>query len=87
MKVKVGHQRVEDDAIAVIDARNGGSKYVRADDNRGRNKSDAIQFSQILRKHDTSIDGYIEFIDAPLQKVNTEDVPWSLKDQVEALEN
>ena len=24
MKVKFGHQRVEDDAIAVIDARNGG---------------------------------------------------------------
>ena len=45
------------------------------------------QFPKMLRKHDTSIDGIIDFIDAPLQKVSTEDAPWSLKCQVEALEN
>jgi len=82
MKVKVEYQRVEDDAIAV-------KKWckVRADGNRGWNQSDAIHLSQTLKKHDTSIDGYIEFIDARLQKVNTEDALWSLKDEVDALKN
>jgi len=42
---------------------------VRADGNRGWNVSDAIQISPMLRKHDISIAGCIEFIDAPLQKV------------------
>jgi len=86
MKVKVGHQRVEDDAIAVTDARNGESKHVRADANRGWTQSDAMQFVEMLRKHDPNIDEYIEFIEEPLQKVNTKNAPWSLKDQVEALE-
>jgi len=68
MKVKIGHQRVENDAIAVIDARNCASKFIWADGNRGWNQSDIVQFSQMLKKHDTSIDGYIEFIDVYLQR-------------------
>jgi o-succinylbenzoate synthase len=86
MKVKVGHQSVEGDAIAVIDARNGRSKYIRADANRGWTESDAIQFVLLLRDHDTNIDSYIEYIEEPLQKVLTLNAPWSLEDQVVALE-
>jgi 2-succinyl-5-enolpyruvyl-6-hydroxy-3-cyclohexene-1-carboxylate synthase len=86
MKVKVGHQSVEDDALAVINARKNGSKYVRADANRGWTELDAKQFVLMLRKHDVNIDTYIEFIEEPLQKSNNADVPWSLKGHVEALE-
>ena len=60
MKVKAVHQRVDDDAIAVNKWWN-----VLADGNRGWNQSEATQFSQMRRKHDTSNDGYIEFIDSP----------------------
>jgi len=86
MKVKVGHQSVEDDALAVINARKNGSKYVRADANRGWTEADAKQFVLMLKKHDANIDSFIEFIEEPLQKGNNADVPWSLKGHVEALE-
>ena len=33
-----------------------------------------------------AIDGYIEFIDSPPWNISAEDAPWSLKDQVKALE-
>jgi len=45
-----------------------------------------LTLHKMRRKHGTSIDGYIEFIDSPPRKVNTEDAPWSLKDHVKALE-
>ena len=66
MKVKYVHQRVEDDVIAVNKWWN-----VLADGNRGWNQSDAILFSQMLKKHEdtSSIDGYIEFIYVHLQRL------------------
>jgi len=43
---EVGHQSVEDDTSAVINARQNGIKYVRADANRGWTESDALAILQ-----------------------------------------
>jgi 2-succinyl-5-enolpyruvyl-6-hydroxy-3-cyclohexene-1-carboxylate synthase/pimeloyl-ACP methyl ester carboxylesterase/uncharacterized membrane protein/O-succinylbenzoate synthase len=88
IKVKVGHVSVDEDAIALINAKSNSKESVRirADANRAWRESDAFKFSQVLKTKDVNIVGRLEFIEEPLQKILNAKGLWSFKDQVEALE-
>jgi 2-succinyl-5-enolpyruvyl-6-hydroxy-3-cyclohexene-1-carboxylate synthase/o-succinylbenzoate synthase len=85
LKVKVGHQTANEDALSMSSAlqetERGGK--IRADANRAWDEGSAIHFAAALEGIDVDVIERLEFIEEPLQKVAG---VWSLEHQVEALE-
>jgi 2-succinyl-5-enolpyruvyl-6-hydroxy-3-cyclohexene-1-carboxylate synthase/o-succinylbenzoate synthase len=86
LKVKVGHQELADDALAISHAfqRTGGK--IRADANRAWNQSQAIEFASALEGLDLHAFDRLEFVEEPLLKETNKSGKWSLAAQVDALE-
>ena len=86
LKVKVGHQELADDAIAITHAFQRSSGMVRADANRAWNDSQAIEFALALDGLDLHAMDRLEFVEEPLVKLTDTIGSWSLEAQVEGLE-
>jgi len=91
MKVKVGHQEIEDDGKAVVESqRNELSKRasrVRADANRSWSMANALEFAKVLNElNDPTISTNLEYIEEPLEK-DSQTKNWDLANQVRALES
>lgn len=89
LKVKVGHQTIQKDAQAILEA--GACAKVRADANRAWNISSAIEFASALNELGIGGSEQIEFIEEPIQKVfsknNSEsNSTWVFVNQLKELE-
>lgn len=93
IKVKVGHQNLQEDAISMLrgfqstELYHGKSAgFVRADANRAWNESQALEFASALEGLDVQALQRIEFVEEPLQQCYGNQGRWNLADQIEALE-
>lgn len=86
LKVKVGHQEMADDALAISHAFQQTGGKIRADANRAWNQSQAIEFASALEGLDLHAFDRLEFVEEPLLKETDKAGKWSLAAQVDALE-
>jgi o-succinylbenzoate synthase len=93
LKIKVGHQSLSDDAVAMLRgfhrtdlSHRGSGGRIRADANRAWNERQAIEFASALEGLDVHALDRVEFIEEPLAKVPDSAGNWSFARQIEALE-
>ena len=95
LKVKIGHQSIEQDVNAIFEAvsclksvnlDNNRHQIVRADANRGWNTTTAMSFAVAINELGADSIKHIEFIEEPLQQVTNGTQAWNIEDQLKALE-
>jgi len=82
LKVKVGHQDIEDD-IESLSIACQQAKWLRPDANRAWTETEALNFSSNIQKVNTDLIGRIEFVEEPIKRVSGS---WSLAKQMITLE-
>lgn len=90
VKVKVGHQSVDEDKRAVLRGiqemeLSGRAVRIRADANRSWNESQAVEFAASLAALDVDVINRLEYVEEPITKISNNS-SWSLEGQVDALE-
>jgi 2-succinyl-5-enolpyruvyl-6-hydroxy-3-cyclohexene-1-carboxylate synthase len=84
LKIKVGHDGLEQDKAAIYQGFRFTLGKIRADANRAWDEEGALEFAAAIEGWELQARDRLEYIEEPLRKVN--EAAWSLDQQIEALE-